>query len=156
VGCRRDRLAEWLVFTKAHRSKADHRFPAFPHGVNGPRLSAPFQPNLAFGLLGTRLVPDSAIVQWTGLIATAAGIALAIWARFMLGGNWSATVKLKQNHTLIRNGLYAVVRHPIYSGFLLAMLGTASITGEIKGTAGSTLCGYCLVAETAIGRTVYD
>jgi protein-S-isoprenylcysteine O-methyltransferase len=92
-----------------------------------------FNRNLAFGILGRRLLPDNAIVQWTGLIATAAGITLAIWARFMLGGNWSATVKLKQNHTLVRNGPYAIVRHPIYSGFLLAMLGTASITGEMKG-----------------------
>jgi protein-S-isoprenylcysteine O-methyltransferase Ste14 len=50
-----------------------------------------------------------------------------------LGGNWSATVKLEQNHTLVRNGPYVIVRHPIYCGFSLAMLGTGSITVEMKG-----------------------
>src|SRR6185312_13977721 len=53
-----------------------------------------------------------------------AGIAIAIWARRILGTNWSALVTLKEGHTLIRRGPYAYVRHPIYSGILLAAAGT--------------------------------
>jgi protein-S-isoprenylcysteine O-methyltransferase Ste14 len=56
---------------------------------------------------------------------TVAGTAIAIWARLTLKGNWSATVTIKQEHEFIETGPYAFVRHPIYTGLLLAMLGTS-------------------------------
>jgi protein-S-isoprenylcysteine O-methyltransferase Ste14 len=64
-------------------------------------------------------------------VVTWAGVALAIWARTILGRNWSATVTVKQDHTLVRSGPYSAVRHPIYSGLLLASLGTALAIGEL-------------------------
>jgi len=48
-------------------------------------------------------------------------------------GDWSALVELKKDHQLIRRGPYAIVRHPIYSGFMLATLGTAVMQGELHG-----------------------
>lgn len=59
------------------------------------------------------------------------GLLLALWSRFVLGRNWSAAVTVKQGHSLVRNGPYAIVRHPIYSGFLLALLGTAIARGTV-------------------------
>ena len=50
-----------------------------------------------------------------------------------LGRNWSGTVTVKENHELIRSGPYAIVRHPIYTGLLLAVLGTAIVFGEWRG-----------------------
>jgi protein-S-isoprenylcysteine O-methyltransferase Ste14 len=70
---------------------------------------------------------------WLGLIMLAAGIAFAVWARHDLGRNWSGTVTVKQNHELIRSGPYRLVRHPIYTGLLLAILGTAIAFGEWRG-----------------------
>ena len=63
----------------------------------------------------------------------AAGIAFAVWARHYLGRNWSGTVTVKQDHELIRSGPYRLVRHPIYTGLLLAILGTAVAFGEWRG-----------------------
>jgi protein-S-isoprenylcysteine O-methyltransferase len=80
-----------------------------------------------------RFVPGTAAWQMAGAAITVAGVAVAVWARFYLGKNWSATVTVKQEHELIRSGPYSVVRHPIYSGFLLAILGTAIYEGELKG-----------------------
>jgi protein-S-isoprenylcysteine O-methyltransferase len=60
------------------------------------------------------------------------GAVLAIWARFSLGGNWSATVTIKAGHTLVRRGPYALVRHPIYSGLLLALLGTVLLFNQVR------------------------
>jgi protein-S-isoprenylcysteine O-methyltransferase Ste14 len=60
-----------------------------------------------------------------GVVLTALGLAFAIWARIHLGRYWSGTITLKVDHRLIRSGPYAWVRHPIYSGLLLAMLGSA-------------------------------
>jgi protein-S-isoprenylcysteine O-methyltransferase Ste14 len=63
---------------------------------------------------------------------TIAGVAFAIWARVTLGRNWSGTVTIKQDHELIRTGPYALVRHPIYTGIMFAVLGTAIFDGEIR------------------------
>lgn len=84
-------------------------------------------------VLGTRIVPSSEGAYYTGLVLTALGGALAIWARLFLGRNWSGFVTVKENHELVRSGPYAFVRHPIYAGFLLAILGTAIVEGQIRG-----------------------
>jgi protein-S-isoprenylcysteine O-methyltransferase Ste14 len=92
-----------------------------------------FDSHLPIPVLNRRFVSDTPAVWWIGFALTVAGAAIAIWARILLGANWSATVTVKQNHELMRTGPYAVVRHPIYSGFLLAMLGTAIAFGEVRG-----------------------
>ncbi len=83
--------------------------------------------------MAERFVPGTLEWQYAGAAITVVGIAIAIWSRFYLGGNWSANVTVKQDHTLIRSGPYSVVRHPIYSGFLLAVLGTAVYVGVLRG-----------------------
>ena len=83
--------------------------------------------------LSARFLPDTMIVYLLGLLMVVAGLAFAIWARVHLGRNWSGTVTVKENHELIRSGPYAIVRHPIYTGLLLAILGTAIVVGEWRG-----------------------
>ncbi len=95
-----------------------------------------FAPFLDIGFLGRRFIPATLGLSEIGLVLTIAGIAFAIWARFFLGTNWSATPAVKQNHLLIRNGPYRIVRHPIYSGLLLAMFGTALAVGRWRGLIG--------------------
>jgi protein-S-isoprenylcysteine O-methyltransferase Ste14 len=73
---------------------------------------------------------------WTffgGVILTVAGLLFSIWARHHLGRNWSLTVTLKDDHELIVTGLYALVRHPIYTGLLAGFLGTAIAIMEVRG-----------------------
>jgi protein-S-isoprenylcysteine O-methyltransferase Ste14 len=68
---------------------------------------------------------DSMVMASIGVAMCAAGIAFAIWARTCLGRNWGMPMSRKENPELITTGPYAFVRHPIYSGMLLAMLGSA-------------------------------
>jgi protein-S-isoprenylcysteine O-methyltransferase Ste14 len=89
--------------------------------------------DINWGWLQNRLYPGSIAIAATGVALTAAGIAVAIWARFYIGQNWSGTVTIKVGHQLIRTGPYAWVRHPIYSGILLASLGTALVRREPRG-----------------------
>ena len=83
--------------------------------------------------LGMRFAPDTIVVAAIGIVLTAAGVALAIWSRFVLGENWSAAVSIRKNHELIRMGPYRIMRHPIYTGMLLGLLGTALVVGEVRG-----------------------
>lgn len=63
-------------------------------------------------------------IAWVGVALCAVGIGLAIWARAYLGRNWGMPMSRKENPELVTTGPYAFVRHPIYSGILLAMLGS--------------------------------
>ena len=74
----------------------------------------------------------SLLLAWIGAGLTALGIAVAIWARLHLGRNWSASPAMKEGHELVTTGPYAFVRHPIYSGIILATLGTG-LTGSVFG-----------------------
>ena len=60
-----------------------------------------------------------------GVAACLAGFAFAVWARIELGRNWGMPMSLKEGHELVTAGPYAYVRHPIYGGILLAVLGSA-------------------------------
>ena len=60
-----------------------------------------------------------------GLFLFALGLGFAIWARLHIGRNWGAPMSQKDEPELVTGGPYQLVRHPIYSGILLAVLGTA-------------------------------
>ena len=61
------------------------------------------------------------------------GLALSIWARRVLGDNWSGSVTVKEGHELVQSGPYRWIRHPIYTGLLLMMLGTGLASGQVHG-----------------------
>jgi protein-S-isoprenylcysteine O-methyltransferase Ste14 len=84
----------------------------------GPRFVDP---------LGFRVVPRIDIVAWIGVALCVGGLLFCIWARFTLGRNWSGLVTFKGGHELIMRGPYAIVRHPIYTGILLMLVGTVIV-----------------------------
>lgn len=81
----------------------------------------------AIGPLSRPLLPASTLLAWTGVALALAGLAFTWWARVHLGREWSMMVTLKQDHRLVRSGPYAMVRHPIYTGILLALLGSTIV-----------------------------
>ena len=70
-------------------------------------------------------------IQTLGVVLCAIGIGVAIWARVYLGRNWSGTPSMKEGHELVTGGPYAFVRHPIYTGMLLALFGSALAAGVL-------------------------
>ena len=91
------------------------------------------QENPNWGPLNRRFVSDQLWLAWLGSALCAAGVLFAIWARRTIGKDWSAEVQIKEGHQLIRSGPYAHIRHPIYTGLLLATFGTALLVGEYRG-----------------------
>jgi len=63
-----------------------------------------------------------------GTVAFACGIGVAVCARIFLGRNWGMPMTQKAEPELVTRGPYRVVRHPIYAGILLALLGTSLAT----------------------------
>lgn len=133
----------WFVFglywlMSARKLKATKKREPWPEML-GHRLplivayTLLFSSGIPYGWLGKQFANNAGAIGATGLALTAAGVALAIWARWHLGENWSASVTLKAEHELVRSGPYRYVRHPIYTGILMAMAGTALVLGEVRG-----------------------
>jgi protein-S-isoprenylcysteine O-methyltransferase Ste14 len=95
-----------------------------------------YQPQFVNGWLGTRIVPDAPWVAWLGVAIMASGLAVTCWARMHLGANWSGVVTLKEGHELIRTGPYRNIRHPIYTGILVAFFGNVVVIGQVRGLVG--------------------
>ncbi len=121
---------------------------AAARGAKKTRLAAPAPQQIPHHLLGLLsgllfcvpfrgtflhrfLIPRSDGSAVIGLAVLVAGMGFAFWARASLGRNWSAVVTLKEDHRLIRTGPYAIVRHPIYTGLLTAVLGSAVALGRV-------------------------
>jgi protein-S-isoprenylcysteine O-methyltransferase Ste14 len=80
------------------------------------------------GLLGRHSVTRDRAWGVTGLVVVMLGLGLALWARCYLGRNWGMPMTQKAEPELVTGGPYRMVRHPIYGGIILAMLGTAIAT----------------------------
>ena len=85
-----------------------------------------------YGWFAARFVPSSSALELAGLAITIAGCLFAIWARLMLGSNWSGQATVKAGHELVVKGPYALARHPIYTGLITGAMGTALAIGQMR------------------------
>jgi len=97
--------------------------------------------------LNARFLPARFWVEELGSWVTVAGVAFAIWARLHLGRNWSGTVTIRKDHSLIRTGPYTFIRHPIYTGMLLALAGSALAIGKYRAILGFAMFLFGLVRK---------
>ena len=102
------------------------------------------------GPLSFRLVPQNLAYYGIGAVLTIIGLAFAIWARYHIGRNWSGVITVKEDHALIRTGPYAIVRHPIYSGLLLAIIGSALARGNIAAMLAIAFMLYAVLRRVSI------
>jgi protein-S-isoprenylcysteine O-methyltransferase Ste14 len=101
-------------------------------------------PNSPAPFLSARFLSSAISPLNVAVVLTAAGLLLAVWARQYLGSNWSGTVTIKEDHELITSGPYALVRHPIYTGLLLALAGSAMAIGEWRAVLAFALASLAL------------
>jgi protein-S-isoprenylcysteine O-methyltransferase len=85
------------------------------------------------------IIPQVNAILVAAAILCISGLGFCFWARAVLGGNWSGTVTLKENHELILRGPYRLVRHPIYTGLLAMVIATVIQQGYIAGIIGLIL-----------------
>jgi protein-S-isoprenylcysteine O-methyltransferase Ste14 len=97
-----------------------------------------------------RLWPHNPTTPAIGLALLVAGLVFSVWARVHLGRNWSGIVTVKEGHELIRTGPYACVRHPIYTGILTAVLGTAIVSATVRAALGFAIITTALVIKLRV------
>jgi protein-S-isoprenylcysteine O-methyltransferase Ste14 len=107
-------------------------------------------PDFPAGWLSRHMLPPAWTTYWSGVAMLVAGLCFTVWARVHLGANWSGTVTLKEDHELVRTGPYGWVRHPIYTGLLLAILGSAVARNEWRALAGFVLAAASLIRKLRI------
>jgi protein-S-isoprenylcysteine O-methyltransferase Ste14 len=112
-------------------------------------LALVFVDGTGVGFLGARFMPRTLAQAILGAALTWLGIGLAIWARYHLAEYWSARITIKQDHQLIRTGPYAHLRHPIYSGIILATIGSSLVIDKWRCPLGVclVLTGYWVKAK---------
>lgn len=86
-----------------------------------------------------RFMAEGPALALASVALVLAGLLVAYWARLHIGRNWSGQVMVKVGHTLITSGPYRWIRHPIYAGMTLALVGTALASGALYGFLGLAL-----------------
>jgi protein-S-isoprenylcysteine O-methyltransferase Ste14 len=130
LGCWSVFIGYWLISAIAAKKSARRSW--------GPEVG--FRVAIILALLLLPRVPGFGRFFWSigrqGALPTAAGgvlgvalcaigTGLAIWARAHLGRDWGPPMSVKEDPQLVTTGPYSYVRHPIYAGLWLAMLGSA-------------------------------
>ncbi len=125
-------LVYWVVKAKTHSQTS---FASEISSISKLAFSALiiYLPLLTGGWLAKPLLQINIWTDIVGFILCGIGIGFSIWARNILGKNWSGKVIIQKEHSLIKEGPYSLVRHPQYTGFLLALFGTALVLGRVFG-----------------------
>jgi len=89
----------------------------------------------------TPLRPVAPAIGWLLAGLVICGFLFMWWARIHLGQLWSSSVTRKEHHHVVDTGPYAIVRHPIYTGLLLAIIATVLVRVTIITLTGGTLIG---------------
>ena len=133
----------WVIFSLYWEIAAKNSAPAiksesrFSRGIHVVLANAALL--LIFfpiGLFNQRFLPDNLFIKLAGIVLEFAGVALAIWARRVLGRNWSGEITIKQDHELVRTGPYGIVRHPIYTALLTMYVGSVIVSGQVHALIG--------------------
>ncbi len=105
---------------------------------------------------GHSAVTDNPWLQGIGLAVFLMGLVLAVWARVYLGSNWGTPMSEKIDPELVTTGPYRRVRHPIYSGIILATAGT-TIAVSLYWLIGLVIIGaYFIYSATVEERNMAD
>jgi protein-S-isoprenylcysteine O-methyltransferase Ste14 len=88
--------------------------------------------------------------DWALVAIVLLGLLFVWWARLYLGRLWSNSVTRKADHRVVDTGPYAIVRHPIYTGLIVAIFASAAMRGTLIGLAGAVLLTLAFVIKARL------
>lgn len=90
--------------------------------------------------LWNRIIPDYKYVEYIGIAILIFSLLFAIWARIVLGRNWSGAIQKVEGQRLVRSGPYKYIRNPIYTGIVCGFFGTFITLGSL-----ASIMGFCII-----------
>ena len=141
--------AYWLVSAAASKESVSGGWRGRLGGISAIAVFI-----IAGVLRGGRLAVHSLVLEVAGTVLFACGISLAVWARLHLGRNWGMPMSQRAEPELVTSGPYRLVRHPIYTGLLVAMLGTALVNSLFGLIVVALLAGYFYYCGTVEERNL--
>lgn len=145
-------LAYWLWAardtkkTQRREGWGSHALHHVPLAIGAILIALPH----TFGPLDGRFVAPEPLWNAIAIALIVLGLGFSVLARRYLGRNWSGTITVKAGHELIRSGPYAYVRHPIYTGLLLALIGSVLAVGEWRALLGLAFIAAGIVRKLTI------
>lgn len=126
-------IGAWLVHSfetkKTQKTQSKAKYPIFRFVLVIVLMTLAFNLEAVRPWMQYQFFPDNPYVQILGVLICAAGIMLAVDARNHLGKNWGLPMDERENSDLVTTGPYQFVRHPIYSGIVLATIGSILTSG---------------------------
>ncbi|MFW2504657.1 methyltransferase family protein [Clostridium diolis] len=95
--------------------------------------------------LWNRILPSYEYVDYIGIAILVFSLLFAIWARIVLGRNWSGAIQKVEEQRLVRSGPYKYIRNPIYTGIVCGFFGTFLTFGSL-----ASIIGFCIILTTYI------
>ena len=153
-------LVPWIIFSLYWEIQSRNSAPTLTSESKASRAVHVVLTNAALLLivipvpgLTTRFLPNTLILKLVGLLMEFAGLSLAIWARRVLGRNWSGEITIKEDHQLVRSGPYGKLRHPIYTALLAMYAGTTLVIGQTHALVGLLLAILAYLRKTRMEET---
>jgi protein-S-isoprenylcysteine O-methyltransferase Ste14 len=144
----------WYIYWRvsARNTKPDDRVEsrASRLSYNVPLLAGAVLMNRPLNASMVYVLPVGLGPYFVGLLLCALGLGFTVWARAHLGTNWSDTVSRKRGHELVSTGPYARVRHPIYTGLLLAFFSVLIARGDLVSLLGCTMMTLAVLQKLRI------
>ena len=124
-------LAYWLISGVTAKKTVGLAWPAVViRAVISVALIGLFRDKVLGALRGSSPAGSASSTRaGIGVALCVLGLAFAVWARVHLGRNWGMPRAVKENPELVMSGPYSYVRHPIYTGMLVAMIGSGLVAG---------------------------
>jgi protein-S-isoprenylcysteine O-methyltransferase Ste14 len=95
--------------------------------------------------LWDRIIPNYEYVEYIGIAILVFSLLFAIWARIVLGRNWSGAIQKVEGQRLVCSGPYKYIRNPIYTGIVCGFFGTFITLGSL-----ASIMGFCIILITYI------
>jgi protein-S-isoprenylcysteine O-methyltransferase Ste14 len=93
-------------------------------------------------------------VRIVGLVVLAGATAWTVWARLALGSMWSSGAMAQRDHVLRTTGPYGLTRHPVYTGILGMLAGSALAQGLGRWIVLAAVVALLLLAKTRVEERV--
>lgn len=131
--------------TQIAQRRAVSRRGATVRTAGGLAALAPYFFWVPYVVIALRPGPELAVPEvlaWLGLALSVLGVAFSLWAIVALGRHYDLVLEVHEDHELIREGPYALVRHPVYTGLALHFAGLCLASGNLLLILGTLLVSY--------------